>query len=102
MASVTIPESVTNIERLSFGNCNNLSNITIPKSVTNIEDFAIINCDQLQNIEVDNNNSNYCSNEGVLFNKEKTQLMVYPAKKEDKEYIVPSSVTWLIYRYQVV
>ena len=93
LISVTIPESVTNIERLSFGNCNNLSNITIPKSVTNIEDFAIINCDQLQNIEVDNNNSNYCSNEGVLFNKEKTQLMVYPAKKEDKEYIVPSSVT---------
>ena len=93
LISVTIPESVTNIQMLAFGNCNNLSNITISKSVTNIEDFAIINCDQLQNIEVDNNNPNYCSDEGVLFNKEKTQLMVYPAKKEDKEYIVPRSVT---------
>ena len=93
LISVTIPESVTNIQRLAFGNCNNLSNITIPKSVTNIEDFAFINCDQLQNMEVDNNNLNYCSDEGVLFNKEKTRLMVYPEKKEDKEYIVPSSVT---------
>ena len=42
---------------------------------------------------MDENNQNYCSEDGVLFNKDKTELIRYPSKKADKQYVIPNSVT---------
>ena len=42
---------------------------------------------------MEENNQSYCSEDGVLFNKDKTELIQYPSKKADKQYVIPSSVT---------
>ena len=49
-------------------------------------------CDSLKSIAVSVNNNNYCSANGVLFNKDKTELLHYPAAKADASYSVPGSV----------
>lgn len=90
--SITIPDSVTSIGYRAFSGCWNLTSITIPDGVTSIGNQAFIDCGILKSIIVDDN-SNYCSIDGVLFNKNKTILMQYPAGKTNIEYIIPNGVT---------
>lgn len=93
LVSITIPDSVTSIGGSAFYNCNKLLNITISDSVNNIGGLVFFNCKSLTNITVDSNNQYYTSLDDVLFNKEKSTIICYPAGKADSEYIVPQSVT---------
>ncbi|MGN1297897.1 MAG: leucine-rich repeat domain-containing protein [Clostridia bacterium] len=92
LSGVTIPSSVTIIGNSAFADCTSLSNITISSNVTNIGDSAFSSCSKLTNIDVSANNQNYSNKDGVLFNKDKTKLIQYPAGKQDTVYIIPSSV----------
>ena len=93
LTSVTIPDSVTTIGDWAFAWCDSLTSVTIPGSVTTIGDYAFAWCDSLTSVNVSVNNQNYSSQNGVLFNKDKTMLIQYPIGKEDKEYTIPDSVT---------
>lgn len=94
LKSITIPDSVTSIGTGAFWNCISLENITIPESVTSIGIYAFHCYRSLANITVDLNNKNYSSDEyGVLFNKDKTELIQYPAGNTRTSYTVPDSVT---------
>jgi len=53
--------------------------ITIPASVITICDDAFKYCNNLAFIDVEKDNLNYCSENGVLFNKDKTELIKFPA-----------------------
>ena len=44
LTSVTIPNSVANIESMAFYYCSSLTSVTIPNSVTSIGDFAFNDC----------------------------------------------------------
>ncbi len=93
LTSITIPSSVTSIGELAFQNCLSLTSITIPERVTSIGDQSFVNCDSLTTIEVDSANTTYSSEDGVLFNKDKTILIRYPEGNTRTSYIIPSSVT---------
>ena len=57
--------------------------MTIPKSVKNIWYNVFEGCNNLQKRIVDNDNSDYCSDEGILYNKNKTTLITYPPGIKD-------------------
>ncbi len=93
-----IPSSVDTIDALSFSNCL-LTSVVIPKNVTSIvmSDYAeestpFYQCPNLTKIEVDPTNIFYSSEDGVLFNKDKTRLLQFPAGKSSNNYLIPSSV----------
>ncbi len=92
LKEITIPESVTEIGERAFFTCQNLMTITIPKNVTVIGEGAFSNCTRLTEINVDEGNTTYSSEDGVLFNEGKTELICCPAGKVG-DYEVPSGVT---------
>ena len=93
LASVSIPNSVTEIGGYAFYNCSSLENITIPDSVTSIDSDAFSSCTSLTAINVETENKNYASVNGVMYNKDKTGIICYPAGKKDKSYKILDDVT---------
>lgn len=116
--SVIIPNSVRTINIYAFSNCTALKSITIPASVENIlcnvmvggfTDGNIIiegefaegvsafrGCTNLEEIKVESNNSKYSSDNGVLYNKDKSELLHYPEGKKGKDFWIPDSVKRIV------
>lgn len=80
------------IEPAAFYRCYSLQEITIPDSVCSIGDEAFFRCSSLTSISVNNQNSYYCDIDGVLFNKDKTEMIAYPEGRKTESYIIPNSV----------
>ena len=92
LTSMMIPGSVTNIGESAFSGCRSLTSIEIPNSVTSIEEGALSSCRSLTSINVANDNKNYSSIDGVLFNKQQTRLIQCPGRQQGA-YVIPNSVT---------
>jgi hypothetical protein len=97
ITGVVIEDGVTFIGVYTFYDCTNLTSVTIPNSVTSIGHYAFYGCTGLMSIEVGVGNTAYISVDGVLFNKNKTTLIQYPASKQGTTYIIPNSVTYVGY-----
>ena len=93
LTSVTIPYSVTSIGSAAFSCCSSLTSVTIPESVTIIGEDTFLGCVNLTDINVESDNTKYSSQDGVLFNKDKTTIVCYPAGKTETTYTTPESVT---------
>ena len=92
LESVTSFGKVEKIDQYAFGNCVKLSSITLPSSLKTMDVSAFSDCSNLSRIDVDSNNIYYYSNDGILFNKAKSVLRLYPANRKDVNYKVPSTV----------
>ena len=123
LKEITIPDSVIIIENASFSGCSSLKEITIPDSVkvigyatfsecTNLESVTIgsgveqldvdaffkysnapVSCRRLANITVSPENKTYSSVDGVLLNKDKSELLAYPIGNKRSSYTIPDGVT---------
>ena len=99
LLSVDIPETVTGIGGGAFEGCTALTSVYIPASVVEIyindyEDTyrrAFYGCSALKSITVHPDNPVYASCDGVLFNKDITELIIYPAGLQG-EYKIPETV----------
>jgi len=94
LESITIPDSVTTIKYSAFRYCTSLKSITLSKGV-NIDtlEVAFENCDKFVNVYVDEENKNYKSIDGILFNKQETELILYPQGRTETSYVIPDGVT---------
>ncbi len=93
LTSITIPNSVTSIGHQAFAFCSGLTSITIPSSVTSIGHQAFGFCKGLGEINVDPGNSFYASVDGVLYNKNFSEIIQYPCGKTGTTFSIPNSVT---------
>jgi len=94
LTSITIPNSVTSIGAQAFRECSGLTSVIVPNSVVSIGNMAFYDCIALTAINVDAANLNYSSDDGVLFNNNKTGLICYPAGKGGA-YAISNTVTVL-------
>jgi hypothetical protein len=92
LTSVVIPHGVSSIGEEAFTFCENLTNVTIADSVTNIGDQAFEGCTTLEQLIVDPLNLFYQSENGVLFNYNKTTLVQFPGGGP-QNYNIPASVS---------
>ncbi|MBQ9898904.1 MAG: leucine-rich repeat domain-containing protein [Ruminococcus sp.] len=112
---VIIPESVKTIDKLAFYGCTSITSITI-KGAETIGDgcfeecsaLTTINingscrtieggepfsgCRALREINITGTGVSYSSENGVLYNSDKTTLIAYPAGRTDKKFTAPKSV----------
>jgi len=92
LKSIEIPATIENIGHLVFSDSQFLTNVKISSSVKSIGVNIFENCLALQEIDVDNNNSNYSSYEGVLFDKQQKSLLICPSKKQG-DFKIPTTTT---------
>ena len=90
-----ISYSVKKIKDGAFAGCTDIESITIPKSVESILGEVFTGCSNLKTFYVAKENTKYCSDNGVLFNKDKKTLVAYPANKASTSYTIPESVTYI-------
>ena len=92
LTSIELPAGVTSIGTMAFDDCSSLTSIELPAGVTSIGDDAFSGCSSLMEIMVDENNTEYASQDGVLYNKNKTKLICSPEGKTGN-IVIPTSVT---------
>ena len=105
--------TVTGISWAAFEDCEELRKVRLPKTITKVIDRTYPDdpslagavspdcmnpfdgCTNLEYIEVDEENPSFCSFDGILFSKDKTELYCYPAGAKRDTYIVPDGVTFI-------
>lgn len=92
LKEIVIPDSVTSIGSSAFSNCTSLESITIGRGVESLGDEWIASCRRLENITVSPENKTYSSVDGVLFNKDKSELSAYPIGNKRSSYTIPDGV----------
>ena len=99
LSEISIPDSTFIIGEYSFYNCKNIRMIEIGYNVENIGFLAFGSCEKLTNIMVDSKNKYYSSDDGILFNKNQSEIIQYPCANERKNYNIPNSVTTVSYTH---
>lgn len=117
LKTINIPSSIETIGKQAFQHCgvlkttgletgtNNLKSIgeeafsstsiksvEIPATCTDLSIDAFKRCSKLQSINVDEENPNYSSEDGILYDKNKETLYVYPAAKTGSSYTTPDGL----------
>ena len=77
----------------AFRNCDSFTEVNIPSGVSTIVSGAFSDCDQLTAFTVSEANEHYCASDGVLYNKDKSVLVIYPIAKSGNSFDIPASVT---------
>lgn len=90
--TISFPVTTIAIPTYAFYGCRNITSVSIPALVTSIGVGAFSNCVSLATINVNTNNGSYCSDEGILYNSDKSELIVCPGAKSGA-LTIPSSVT---------
>ena len=89
--SVTLPDSLTTIEKNAFYNCEKLKSVTIPQNVSSIGLAAFVEGlseSSLTEIKVDPENPYFSEKDGVVFSKDGTKLIVFPSGRSG-DYQIP-------------
>ena len=86
------PPNLESVWEGAFMSCESLEHINIPSSVSWIAYNSLLGCHELKDITVSENNKNYISKNGILFNKNMSRLLMYPNAKNEKEYVIPEGV----------
>lgn len=90
LQTIVLPKKITEIGTGMLAYCHNLTSITLPSALKDLNVQAFEKCEKLTSIKIDADNPYYHSEDSVLFNKDKSELVF--ATGMIKKYVVPSSV----------
>ena len=83
---IILPDTIISIGTTVFKYIRNITSITIPKNVQSIASAPFLGCSNLTTINVNTANKYYCSVNGILYNKNKTEIIAYPPGIKIKTY----------------
>ena len=92
---VEFSETIKSIGTYAFYG-STIKSITIPSTIKEIGNYAFAGCKYLEKIEVEAGNANYSSSSGILYNKDGSRLIAYPAGKTDNFVIISRDVTEIV------
>ena len=91
LESVILPSHLQGIGSKAFSQCVSLKEITIPATVTEINRNAFSGCENLR-INVEKGNSVFSSENGTLYNADKTTLLFAGAARGEETFVIPDTV----------
>lgn len=92
LTSVSLPDTVESIGEFACSHCPRLESIYIGSGAQLIGDGLAYNCPKLKRITISNDNLNYSSFDGVLYDKSLTELIRFPSANEIAVFSVPETV----------
>lgn len=95
LTRIDIPEGVQEIDMCAFAEIPNIAKFTIPASVQFIDEVAFGGCKALKEFKVSADNNFFTTADGILYEKDMSRLVCYPAGKEDQIFTLPESVVVL-------
>lgn len=100
LTSITLPNSLKYLDWYLFSGCTSLKTVSIGSSLQECYNqgsygFIFEDCTALESITVSSSNNNYSSANGIMYDKKKTEILVYPQAKKDTTYTVPSTIKTL-------
>ena len=100
LTSITLPNSLKYLDWYLFSGCTSLKTVSIGSSLQECYNqgsygFIFEDCTALESITVSSSNNNYSSANGIMYDKKKTEILVYPQAKKDTTYTVPSTINTL-------
>lgn len=93
LTSLQLPSTLVFISNSAFGNCVQLTEINLPKEFLGFDSNSFDET-YFTAINVDEDNPNFTSTDGVLYNKDVTKVLAFPTKKTGS-YRVPATITSL-------
>ena len=94
LTGIQLPDGMTSLGKQAFAYTKKLKSLVLPASLDEIGESAFTG-NGLTAFELAPGNENFTVLDGVLFNKDMTTLVEYPAASKAKEYAVPEGVTTL-------
>lgn len=82
----TLPSIVTKIGDKAFESANSMTRLVLNETVSEVGSIPFLYCTSLQEISVPEGNPHFTAVDGVLYNKDKTRLIAYPAGKNETSY----------------
>ena len=86
-----MPQSLMSIGSGAFDNCTSLISVELPDNAI-ISSDTFRGCKNLSKIVLSDTNNNYIVKNGILYNKNMTRILCYPAGIKDTEFFVPDTV----------
>ena len=93
LTEVTLPDSIVSIGAAAFEGCSSLMVVNIGAQTKSVDADVFSDCIKLTAVFVSENNPHLSNENGVLFNKNKTELIYYPIGNSRESYELPGSVT---------
>lgn len=97
LTDVALPEGLVTVGQNLFQNCFNLKTVSIPASATELKQSPFRDCSHIVAITVAEGNPNYSSADGILYNKDKTELIQYNGGRNATSFTIPDGVKTLAY-----
>lgn len=84
--------NVETIKAEAFSGCKYITGITLSSKVKELDGSAFLRCPDFATVLVDEFNPCLVSVDNVLYNKDMTELIIYPIAKASHEYVIPDTV----------
>ena len=91
LEQIKLPQSLVSIGSGAFDNCTSLISVELPDNAI-ISSDTFKECKNLSDIVISDTNNNYIVKNGILYNKNMTRILCYPAGIKDTEFSVPDTV----------
>ncbi|MBP3716545.1 MAG: leucine-rich repeat domain-containing protein [Paludibacteraceae bacterium] len=92
LTSISLTSDIEAIENFSFNGCSALPYITLPKNLKKLGSQTFGGCTKLEEFKIQASNKFFSTDNGVIFSKDFSKLIKYPAGKKDKTYVFPEKV----------
>ena len=92
LSSLTLSEGIRVIEEMAFSNCSDLTEVLIPASVECLGDGVFSDCLAMTQIAVAPESEHFVVRDDILYSKDLSVLVHYPASKEEQEFTIPEEV----------